>query len=303
MACALLLSACGKNETLETNYVSVPLSCADTKILAAFPEKVPNPKFIQTDWEPAEGTDLYEAYKLGGIACSYGIGEAEIGATIIWAPDDGSTFNELSNGWKDSGLKEIDISGVNETRAFVLSEGVEGQSEYHLWKVNFLQGGYWIQVAATFFGSIDEAVPLVKAAYESLLTPDEAASKSVLGCYFTNAENQLSILNITNHEHTSVTAKLVLRPFQKDSAIGTLSANYENGILHGIYTFESEGVKSQRELFFKRVENGFIPGYGPVEVTKNNLERLQRPLQLEWNKKELFGIGEECTNVLKALES
>ena len=302
LAGVLLLSACGNSEPVETNYVSVPLTCADTKVLAAFPEKVPNPKYLPADWEPAEGTDLFEAYKVGGIACSYGIGEAEVGATVIWAPDDGSLFNELSKGWKEAGLQEIDLADIDEEKAFVLTEGTEGKGEYHVWKVNVLQGGYWIQVGATFFGSIDEAIPLVKAAYESLLSPEESAAQSVLGCYFTDAEFQLSILNITNHEHTSVAGNLILKPFQKDMAKGTFSGNFENGILRAIYTFQSEGAESQREIFLKRVKNGFIPGYGPVEVIDNKLERLQRPLQLKWQEKEIFSPGEECTNVLKALE-
>lgn len=302
LASALFLTACGSSETVKTDYVSVPLFCEETKILDAFPEKVPNPKYLPADWEPAEGTDLYAAYQIGGIACSYGIGEAEVGATIIWAPDDGRTFNELSKGWKDSGLREVDLPGVDEERAFVLTEGVEGQGEYHVWKINFLQAGYWIQVGATFLSSIDEAIPLVKAAADSLLTTEQAIAKSVLGCYFTDAENQLSILNITNHEHTSVAGQLILRPFQNDKAKGTFTGNYENGILRGIYTFESEGFQSQREMFFKRVKNGFIPGYGPVEITENRVEKLQRPLQLKWREKEFFNPGEECTTVLKALE-
>ena len=298
----IFLAGCGGDEVAKIDYVSVPLFCDETKVLEAFPEKVPNPKYIPTNWEPAEGTDLYAAYQVGGIACSYGIGEAEVGATIIWAPDDGTLFNELSKGWVESGMKEIDLPGIDEEKAFVLTEGTEGEGEFHVWKINLLQDGYWIQVGATFFSSIDEAIPLVKSAFESLLTIEEASSKNVMGCYFTNAETQLSILNITNHEHTSVTAKLILKPFQKDMAKGTFAGNYENGVLHGIYTFQSEGVESERELFFKRNGGAFVPGYGPVEVIDNKLERLQRPLQLEWNDKELFTLGEECTTVLKALE-
>lgn len=299
---SILLAGCSKAEPVKIQYASVPLFCEETKVLDAFPEKIPNPKFIPADWEPAEGTDLYAAYEVGGIACSYGIGEAEIGATIIWAPDDGSIFNELSSGWRKSGMKEIDLPDVDEDKAFVLTEGTEGEGEYHVWKINFLQDGYWIQVAATFFGSVDEAIPLVKAASASLLTTEEAAAKSVLGCYFTNAENQLSILNISNHEHTSVAGDLILRPFQKDQAKGTFSGNYENGVLRAVYDFQSEGSQSQRELFFKRFEGGWIPGYGPVEIIDNKFEKLQRPLQLKWNEKEKFTTGDECTTVLKALK-
>ena len=72
LASLLLLTACGGDPEATTapELPSVPNDCTKTKILAAFPEKVPNPKFIDTQWEPSEGTDLYAAYNAGGIACS-----------------------------------------------------------------------------------------------------------------------------------------------------------------------------------------------------------------------------------------
>ena len=297
---ALILTGCSNSqEAPET--LSVPLNCADTKVLAAFPEKVPNPKYIKTDWEPAEGTDLFAAYNAGGIACSYGIQEAEIGATILWTPDFGDIFAGLEGGWKESGMKEVDLPDFDEEKAYVLTEGTEGQGEYHVWKINFLERGFWIQVGATFFGSIEEAMPIVKAAADSILSAEEAAALNIVGCYLASPNSDLFVMDITYQDNTTVTASLALQPFQKDSSAGSFVGNYENGILHGIYSFESEGVASERELYFKRDGDGFLPGTGPVEVIDNKLERFQRPLQLKWDEQYRYSPGEDCAAAIKGL--
>lgn len=298
---ALILTSCSDSEEVRAESPSVPLFCDQTKVLAAFPDKVPNPKFIQTDWEPAEGTDLFAAYNAGGIACTYGIEEAEIGATVLWAPDYGVTFGEREKVWQADGLKAVDLPDFDEEKAYVLTEGTEGEGEYHVWKVNALINGFWIQVGATFFGSIEEAMPLVRAAAESILTTEEAQALNVTGCYVASANGDVFVMDINYHDNTTVTADIGLLPFQKDSSKGLFVGNYENGILHGIYTFESEGVQSERELYFKQDNGSFLPGSGPVEVIDNKLERFQRPLNFKWDAEYRYSPGEECVNLIKGI--
>ncbi|MFM8385116.1 MAG: hypothetical protein ACKN96_09125, partial [Actinomycetota bacterium] len=120
---ALILTACSDVEDAVPETPSVPLFCDETKILDSFPEKVANAKYIPTEWEPSEGTDLYAAYNAGGIACTYGIGEAEVGATIIWAPDYGITFADREKFWKEAGQQEVDLPNFDEERAYFLSQG------------------------------------------------------------------------------------------------------------------------------------------------------------------------------------
>jgi len=298
---SLFLSACSDVEDAIPESPSVPLYCDQTKVLESFPEKVANAKYIPTEWEPAEGTDLYAAYNAGGIACTYGIGEAEVGATIFWAPDFNITFSEREPIWKEAGQVEVDLPDFEEERAYFLSQGTEGQGEYIVWQLNVLANGYWVQVGATFLNSIEEAMPIVKAAYDSILTTEEAQAESVKGCYFADANSDLFIMDLTYHENTTVTGNLAYQPLQKDISKGSFLGTFENGILRGIYSFSSEGMDSERELFFKREGDGFIPGYGPVEVTNNKLERFQRPLQITWEKNYKYKPGEECATVINGI--
>lgn len=257
LASLLLLTGCGSDPEVTTapELPSVPNDCTKTKILAAFPEKVPNPKFIDTQWEPSEGTDLYAAYNAGGIACSYGIQEAEVGATILWAPDNQILFDERSAEWIKAGQKEVDLPDFAEEKAYVLTEGTEGQGEYHVWAINYLIDGAWIQVGATFFGSIEEAMPLVKAAAESLRTPKQASRTNLKGCYMAELESDLYVFNIDYHDNNTISAGVYQKNINSDAAKGVFIGSYTNGEIHGFYNLNS--ANSEFELTLKGNKDGF----------------------------------------------
>ena len=257
LASLLLLTACGGDPEVTTapELPSVPNDCTKTKILTAFPEKVPNPKFIDTQWEPSEGTDLYAAYNAGGIACSYGIQEAEVGATILWAPDNQILFDERSAEWIKAGQKEVDLPDFAEEKAYVLTEGTEGQGEYHVWAINYLIDGAWIQVGATFFGSIEEAMPLVKAAAESLRTPKQASRTNLKGCYMAELESDLYVFNIDYHDNNTISAGVYQKNINSDAAKGVFIGSYTNGEIHGFYNLNS--ANSEFELTLKGNKDGF----------------------------------------------
>jgi len=256
------------------------------------------PQFIDTEWEPAEGTDLYAAYNAGGIACSYGIQEAEIGATIMWAPDNQVLFDELTPRWVEAGQQAIDLPNLDEKKAFVLTEGVEGEGEYHVWAINLLIKGSWISVAATFFGSIDEAMPLVNAAVDSLRSAKSAAKTNLIGCYMAELPEDLYVFNIDYHDNNTVSADIYYKNISSDPSRGVFVGSYTNGIIRGFYNFTSEGLQSERELFFKGDKSGFVTGNGPV-TRKGNIETFKRPLQITWNDSYKYIPAEDCESLLR----
>ena len=171
LAFAVLLTSCGGSAEevappAPKRYV--PSDCTKTQILAVFPDSIPNPQFIDTPWEPAEGTDLFEVYNRGGIACSYGIQTAEIGATILWAPNEEGVFKSRVSEWTNAGQVKTDLPNIEESTAYVLSEGDEKSAERHVWTINLLIEWIWIQINATYLQTIDEAIPLIQAAISSL---------------------------------------------------------------------------------------------------------------------------------------
>ncbi len=300
LSALLFLTACGNDPeaTMAPELPSVPSDCTKTKILAAFPEKVPNPKFIDTQWEPAEGTDLYAAYNAGGIACSYGIQEAEIGATILWAPDNQILFNERSAQWLEAGQKEVDLPDFDEEKAYVLTQGTEGQGEFMVWSINYLIDGVWIQVGATFLGSIEEAMPLVKAAADSLRTSKQAARTNLKGCYMAELPEDLYVFNIDYHDNNTLSAGVYTKKIDQDARKGIFVGSYTNGVIQGFYNIDSEQNKKEHELFLKGDKTGFVLGTGKT-TTSNGVEKFQRPLNIKWDEKIKYIPAEDCEALLR----
>lgn len=118
--------------------------------------------FIDTQWEPALNTDMAAAIDAGGVACSYGIQEAEVGATLLWSTAAAGEMRRAQ--WRADGQQKVTVRGVDE--AWALQEG--GAQERHLWTLNLLVDDAWIQINATFLQSLDEALPLVDASIEAL---------------------------------------------------------------------------------------------------------------------------------------
>ena len=151
---AVVASSCASGPS-----ATVPSACPQGDFLAAVERYVPGSAFIDTPWEPAPDTDLRAALDAGGIACSYGIQEAEVGATILWTPS-AATFESRRTVWQADGQERVDVPGADEAWALRESAG----TEQHLWALNLLVDGAWIQVNATFLSDLDEAQPLVDAA-------------------------------------------------------------------------------------------------------------------------------------------
>jgi len=294
---ALLLTSCSSTNDAKPPAPKfyVPSDCTKTAVLAALPDSIPNPKFIDTQWEPAEGTDLFETYSRGGIACTYGIQEAEIGATILWAPDDEGVFNSRIPEWVKANQVKTDLPGIDEDVAYVLSEGDANSAERHVWAINLLMEGIWIQVNATFLQTIDEAIPLIQAAIDSLQTQEVFEASRITGCYAAEIGKDLLTLELEQQDRNLVVANIDYLWSEKDQNEGQLIGSYTNQVLTGIYDFTSEGERSQRELFFKGDKTGFIAGFGPIEK-KDGIEKFKRPLKITWDESYKYLPSDKCGN-------
>ena len=294
---ALLLTSCSSSDEVKAPAPKfyVPNDCTKTAILAALPDSIPNPKFIDTQWEPAEGTDLFEVYSRGGIACSYGIQVAEVGATILWPPNDEGVFESRIPEWTKAKQVKTDLPGIEEDVAYVLSEGDENSAERHVWSINLSIEGIWIQVNATFLQTIEEAIPLVKAAIDSLQTQEAHEAASVSGCFAAEIGKDLLTLYLDQQDRNIVVANIDYLWAEKDQNQGQMIGNYTNQILTGIYEFTSEGERSLRELFFKGDKTGFIAGFGPVEMV-DGVEKFKRPLEIKWDESYKYLPSDKCGN-------
>jgi len=167
---AILLVGCGtatKTPTA-TPAFQPPANCNDTNVLSALPQDLANPMYIPTEWQPAAGTDLEAILNGGGIACTYGVQQAEIGATVSWVKDSQNLFDSRVAGWKAAGFEEKVIPGVSADKVFVISEAAMNAREIHSWNANILVKGNWIGVSASYIYKNADSAALINAAITSL---------------------------------------------------------------------------------------------------------------------------------------
>lgn len=166
----LLLAGCGNaaKTPSATPLFTPPANCNDTNVLSALPQDLTNAMYIPTEWQPAPGTDLEAVLNGGGIACTYGVQQAEIGATVSWVKNSKDLFASRIAGWKSAGFEVQKIAGVEADVIYVISDAAMNAREIHSWNANILVKGNWIQVSASYIYKSADAAPLINAAISSL---------------------------------------------------------------------------------------------------------------------------------------
>ena len=145
--------------TASADTATTPKQCPQGDFLAAVQEYVADSTFINTAWEPVPGTDLDAVISSGGVACRYGLQEAEVGVTVMWAQGV-DLFSSRAHQWKSDGYTEASIDGASQAWALI----EETEVERHLWNINLLVDETWIHIGATFLSDLEEAKDLVDAA-------------------------------------------------------------------------------------------------------------------------------------------
>jgi hypothetical protein len=90
-----------------------------------------------------------------------------------------------------------------------------------------------------------------------------------------------------------VSGILAFNNSQKDSSSGTFLGTLTNDVLLGNYSFDSEGVRSNREVIFKKVGDNLVEGFGPVKTVRGN-EVFVTPLNVSYDPKSTFIKSANC---------
>jgi hypothetical protein len=169
------LSSCGQSKiemggqtNEQAEVFKVPTDCNQQVVIDTFNKSVPGSRYVPTEWQPSPGTDLAAATDAGGIACTYGIQTAEVGATILWAPDKDGLWDQQAELWSDTTYDKFDIPGINEDDAYILRDDVTGADGAQIWQINLLISGVWIQIGASFIQTMEEATPFIQASINAL---------------------------------------------------------------------------------------------------------------------------------------
>lgn len=297
LSIALLASCGGKAATPSVSpsptksiTLAPPADCATTKVLTTMQSEIKGAAWINTEWQPAPGTDLESIYNVGGIACSYGLASAEVGGTFSWARDTNGLFASRVKGWLASGLAKVSIPGISATESYAITDAARAKMEIPSYSANILVNGFWIQIGGAFIQNSTQAATYLQAAIGSLIS----TTPSITGCYIGKLAKDIYYLDIKSQNDNRISASIFYNTFEKDDSSGTLDGIYTNGIVNGMYTFQSEGSTSVRELFFKGDASKFVAGYGPPDSV--NGEKFARPLSITWDKQFAFLPATDCLN-------
>jgi hypothetical protein len=145
----------------------VPSSCSNARILEALKPIIPDATVINTQWQPAPGTELADVIDNGGIACSYGVQSRESGVTVRWVKDVNSIFEKRVAQWESEGFAKVVIPGLVIDQAYFLVKPQSATQEFHIWNLNILVNGVWISVNQTFGENLEAGMPVVRASLES----------------------------------------------------------------------------------------------------------------------------------------
>ena len=115
------------------------------------------------------------------------------------------------------------------------------------------------------------------------------------GCYLSVIKRDTFQLAITAEKGSAVEGSMILNFAEKDRSRGTFEGEFKNGILMGIYNFSSEGTTSQRQVAFKKVDNGFVEGYGKMKMVDGK-EMFAKENEIEFDQANVFKYTENCLN-------
>jgi len=94
--------------------------------------------------------------------------------------------------------------------------------------------------------------------------PPQKAETSLAGCYIKILKRDTMVLHL-RQSGDSVSGKMNFDNYEKDSSSGEVKGVVDGDIIKLWYSFQSEGMHSIAELFFKKENGSLIRGIGDIE--------------------------------------
>ncbi|NQX54614.1 hypothetical protein HQN86_13410 [Pedobacter panaciterrae] len=99
---------------------------------------------------------------------------------------------------------------------------------------------------------------------DTSLTPSVPVQEKISECYIYTKNRDTAKLKI-NTENDELTGDLSYSLFEKDSNKGTISGEVKGDTILAEYNFDSEGMRSTREVVFLKRDRKLYEGFGEVE--------------------------------------
>ena len=111
----------------------------------------------------------------------------------------------------------------------------------------------------------DESLSANEERNDSSVAASNGRVSNLSGCYWKVLLRDTFVLHL-EQSGNDLTGKLSFNNFQKDKSSGNVHGKIEGDIVRLWYNFQSEGMQSVMEVYFKKQGDHLIRGLGPVEV-------------------------------------
>lgn len=132
---------------------------------------------------------------------------------------------------------------------------------------------------------------VVKQETPVLPNTEDTKDDQLNGCYTMVIEKDTAHLKL-DVNGSAVTGNLSYKRFQKDSNNGSITGTIHEDLIKLMYSFQSEGMVSVREVYFRIIGNKLAEGYGDIDL-RNDTAFFKYPTTLRYEEKHPF-IKEAC---------
>lgn len=120
----------------------------------------------------------------------------------------------------------------------------------------------------------------------------------LLGCYIATLSKDIYVISLVSDSGNKVKGMLAFNNYEKDSSSGSFDGTYNDGILLGTYSFDSEGTRSDMPVIFKKVDNGFVRGFGDTQFV-NGVESFKDISSIKYDTTYTFTKNLNCISEFK----
>ncbi len=136
---------------------------------------------------------------------------------------------------------------------------------------NYILSAFIVLFAISCEKKSSEAVNTSTTPPDSVTVPEtneRVESSSVQTCYMANTGKDSVFASLDDNLGT-ITGKMRYKNFEKDSSFGDVIGSKNGDTLKLNYTFQSEGMTSEREIYFLQKDGNLIEGIGDHKVEGN----------------------------------
>ena len=114
---------------------------------------------------------------------------------------------------------------------------------------------------------------------------EQKPSADAIGCYMKITGRDTAIVML-DQKGNDISGKMLYDNFEKDGSSGSVKGKEDGDILKLYYDFNSEGLRSVTEVYFKKVNGGLLRGIGDMAMKGDTAYFTSG---INYSDKEAFG--------------